>query len=50
MIPFGQGMGGMQVPMMGGMNGGQILMGGSQMMPQGQMGIPINLGGMGGMF
>jgi len=38
MIPFGQGM---QIPMMGGING-------PQMTPQGQMGIPINIGAMGG--
>jgi hypothetical protein len=48
MIPIGQGMGGMQVPMMGGINGGQLLMGGPQMI-QGQMGIPLNLGALGGM-
>ena len=34
-------MGGMQIPMMGGING-------PQMMQQGQMGIPINVGAMGG--
>ncbi|MFM7856545.1 MAG: hypothetical protein ACKO96_32640, partial [Flammeovirgaceae bacterium] len=38
MLPFGQGM---QIPMIGGING-------TQMMPQGQMGIPFNINSMGG--